>query len=710
MPYPSNSNFPTIAGYCIVENLGKGGMATVYRAVDTRCNRDVALKIITQSESVIDENVKRFKREAHTTSNLHHKNIIPIFTQGQHEQFHYISMELMQGGSLRSKLNDGLDISVGVTIIAELAEALDFLNERGLIHRDIKPDNILFRGHEDTPLISDFGIAHQPCSDLTRLTKTGKSQYVGTPHYMSPERFKGKSPDLRSELYSLGIILYELLTGTLPFHCEVYDFDVIAHMQKTQPPPPLPSKVKTFKGIINKILAKNPEKRFRSGREFAESLRNTRFELAGLTNKSIQLAAGTSSNPCIDSIVTLRNLPEAYFSRKLISNRFLCAGASALFLALAMLLPLNFISFRLEQDAMENSMAVKPTQKPQEGGARFAQANSNGIANSKDAFIDEHQMNWNTDGNVKTILNKLTHQKSTQTTAISHSAQLNIKSSPSTNAPTSVPYAHAMPNRIAEPGVPVEKKSINISVEIAPQGGKSQNLTHNQTHESAKKKAKRSSRDEVLQRLKNRVQFLENEGRNLSQLIAIHNSYSKILELDSQNNSAMISQLNIRNEIEALVRQQIISNKYGEAKQSIRILKNNDHVIAIPELEKSFASLEYEITQQASAIQNRFHTSRFISKLSNLETSFDDFQNINGKYHSPELKALIALRSKIAESYLEEIKDLIDRGEETEAETYFKSLKTRSQIYPKFAAKETLDQVENKLRQSIEAQAFIDAF
>ena len=258
--------YPEIPGYRILKPLGQGGMAMVYLAIQENFQREVAVKVMSQkllSDSSFGE---RFLREARIVAQLSHQNIVPVFDVGRHGDFHYIAMELLPGGDLKERLANGLPLAEGINIVHQIAVALHYAASKGFVHRDIKPENILFR-EDGSAVVSDFGIARSTDSE-THMTLTGT--IIGTPSYMSPEQAQAQELDGRSDLYSLGIILFEILTGHVPFTAESAISIGIKHI--TDPIPELPEEVEEFQEFIDKAMAKKPEDRFQSGQQFVEAL------------------------------------------------------------------------------------------------------------------------------------------------------------------------------------------------------------------------------------------------------------------------------------------------------------------------------------------------------------------------------------------------------------------------------------------------------
>jgi serine/threonine protein kinase/formylglycine-generating enzyme required for sulfatase activity len=258
--------FPEITGYRIESELGKGGMARVYLAWDEKLERHVALKTLLRSFCE-DENVTaRFVREAKTAAKLKHSNIVSIYDVGHCGQEYYFTMEQLEG-SLKDRLSAGpMELPAALLILRQVVAAIAHAHSQGLIHRDIKPDNIMFRADGSVVLV-DFGIA-RTMDSATKLTKTGMS--IGTPHYMSPEQARGQAIDGRSDLYSLGIVLYEMLVGSLPYNADESIALALMHIQA--PIPVFPAQYAPYQDFLNKLLAKEPNDRFQNGLELLQAI------------------------------------------------------------------------------------------------------------------------------------------------------------------------------------------------------------------------------------------------------------------------------------------------------------------------------------------------------------------------------------------------------------------------------------------------------
>ena len=248
-----------IKGYSIKKQLGFGGMSRVYLAYDPKLKRNIAIKVLSPSYSADKRVTKRFVKEARTAAQLQHSNIISIYDVGKFRDQYYIAMEYLKEG-LKDKINKGNlknDPEAALKIVKKIAEALLYAHKKGFIHRDIKPDNVMFRD-DGTLILLDFGIVKALRSE-SNLTRTGMS--VGTPKYMSPEQMRAKKVDERSDIYSLGIVLYEILTGTAPYKTD--DLITLAMKHAQGPVPELPRKYENIQPLLNKMIAKKPSERVR---------------------------------------------------------------------------------------------------------------------------------------------------------------------------------------------------------------------------------------------------------------------------------------------------------------------------------------------------------------------------------------------------------------------------------------------------------------
>ncbi len=259
--------------YELRAELGRGGMARVYSALDTLLQRQVAIKVLAAQLSLDEEFVRRFEREATTAANLRHPAIVTIYDVGEQDDLHYIAMELVSGRSLHAIIEERTTLGLGyaVSLLDPVARALDYAHAQGAVHRDIKPHNILI-DHDGRVLITDFGIAQTADSDGDRLTRTGV--FMGTPEYISPEQAESQRVDGRSDLYSLAVVAYEIITGRVPFAGGTPQL-IVAHAQL--PPPPPTSVLAHLPGELDEVLvralAKRPERRYPTGSDLIAALR-----------------------------------------------------------------------------------------------------------------------------------------------------------------------------------------------------------------------------------------------------------------------------------------------------------------------------------------------------------------------------------------------------------------------------------------------------
>jgi len=256
------TKLPQIPGYQVIKKLGQGGMADVYLGIQEKLQRQVAIKVMIPLLFRDEQFSKRFIKEAQTAAQLNHPNIITIHDVGEAGDSYYIVMEYLEESlSQRLKKKGFFPPLEALAVVKMIACALDYAHKKGFIHRDIKPDNIMFRA-DGTAVLVDFGIA-RAMDATTHLTRTGMS--IGTPHYMSPEQCKGEKIDGRSDIYSLGVQFYEIITGEVPYKAENTAGIIIKHIQ--DPIPRLPDRLRRYQPLIDKMMAKEREKRFQTGEE-----------------------------------------------------------------------------------------------------------------------------------------------------------------------------------------------------------------------------------------------------------------------------------------------------------------------------------------------------------------------------------------------------------------------------------------------------------
>ena len=315
----------SILDYEIIEKIGEGGMGEIYKALDTKLDRFVALKFLPPRFSDSEEEKKRFIKEAKTASALNHPNICTIYSIHEYQdpsgdKFPFIVMEYLEGRTLRD-LSKDLSIKEIINIAIQIAEGLSAAHEKGIIHRDIKPENIMIR-KEGRIQIMDFGLAKLNSSNYTsRTTRIGST--MGTLSYMSPEQVQGLDVDFRTDIFSFGIVLFELLTGDLPFK-GIHEAAIIYKIVNEETPPVL--KIKNnidplFDAVIRKCLEKDKEKRYGSSKELLEDLKNIKFihdeEKGNRISKERRKLVKTASRKITSGFGLKRN-DSAFPSKKII--------------------------------------------------------------------------------------------------------------------------------------------------------------------------------------------------------------------------------------------------------------------------------------------------------------------------------------------------------------------------------------------------------
>lgn len=282
---PSGGETRTLGRYQIEKELGRGATGVVYLGSDPKIGRVVAIKILALSREFeageLREVKERFVREAETAGRLNHPHVVTIFDAGEEHDLAYIAMEFLKGADLTSciKPDNLLPLPRVMRIVARVAAALHHAHANRVVHRDIKPSNIMYEPASDTVKVTDFGIAH--ITDLSR-TKTGV--VFGTPSYMSPEQLAGKTIEGRSDLFSLGVTFYQLVSGYLPFQGDsmpqlVFKIANEPHIDILTYNPKLPPCVV---GIINKALAKHPAERYQTGDEMAQAIEACAAAMGGM--------------------------------------------------------------------------------------------------------------------------------------------------------------------------------------------------------------------------------------------------------------------------------------------------------------------------------------------------------------------------------------------------------------------------------------------
>jgi serine/threonine protein kinase/formylglycine-generating enzyme required for sulfatase activity len=247
-----------IPGYEIKGVIGKGGMARVYLARHQALDRNVAIKVLNRQEEADSEFSDRFLREARIVANLSHPGIVTIHDVGEHGGHNYLVMELLPSGeTLGDKIKAGVDSEYALSIVRQVATALKVAHERNIVHRDIKPDNIMFRA-DGSVVLMDFGVARSVDEAATQMTQAGT--IIGTPQYISPEQAEGKEVGPYSDIYSLGIVFYEMLTGKVPYAADTPIALVFKHV--SEPVPKLTGNLAVYQPLIDRMMAKTREQRY----------------------------------------------------------------------------------------------------------------------------------------------------------------------------------------------------------------------------------------------------------------------------------------------------------------------------------------------------------------------------------------------------------------------------------------------------------------
>ena len=257
--------------YEIIEKIGSGGMATVYRAKDLVLKRFVAVKVLREEYTTDNEFIKRFNTEAESAASLTHPNIVSVYDVGKEGNLYYIVMELIKGKTLKEIIvEDGrMGWKWSVKIAKQIAQALEIAHRNNIIHRDIKPHNIIIT-EDGTAKVTDFGIAKA----VSNSTITAFGTTIGSVHYFSPEHARGGYTDAKSDLYSLGVVLYEMVTGKVPFDADTPVSVALKHMQE-KPVPPIvlnPAIPQSLNDLIMKSMEKEPSMRYNTATEMIQDL------------------------------------------------------------------------------------------------------------------------------------------------------------------------------------------------------------------------------------------------------------------------------------------------------------------------------------------------------------------------------------------------------------------------------------------------------
>jgi predicted Ser/Thr protein kinase len=293
--------------YEIQSQLGKGGMGVVYKAHDRMLDEDVAIKLLRPEATEDEDMARRFRSEIKLARKVTHRNVCRIHEYGEHEGMRYISMELIEGSDLRRYLREGApSTSEAYDLALQSVQGLEAIHEVGIIHRDLKTPNIMRDQHGVVKLM-DFGIAKRPGGDATAGTATG--MIMGTPEYMSPEQVRGQGVDARSDVYSMGIVIFEIFTGDVPFRADTPLATLYKHMD--EPPPlegPRASRIpQPLVDVLRKALAKEQSQRYANGAALRAALRKAAAVAGGRADSSDAIEVATE----VSSAVTATGQPAA---------------------------------------------------------------------------------------------------------------------------------------------------------------------------------------------------------------------------------------------------------------------------------------------------------------------------------------------------------------------------------------------------------------
>jgi serine/threonine-protein kinase PpkA len=296
-----------IPNFELLQEIGRGGMARVYLGQQLEPKRKIAVKVVSPGVGHDESFMQSLKAEGDICAQLSHQNIVTVYACGVIEGHYYLAMEHLGGGDLSQRIKEGLSIDDALQIMKEMAGALEQAHAENLLHRVIKPENIMFheRGHS---VLVDFGIAKEQDTE-SNFTKAGA--VVGTPHYMSPERATGKAVNARSDLYALGVVFYEMLTGKKLY--EGADTFAISYAHVYEPIPQLEEPNKGYQQLLNKLVAKDPDDRFQNAGELLKALEHptSQVPLAAdpSTNATMAVQAMSEPLPATSAALPKQDIP-----------------------------------------------------------------------------------------------------------------------------------------------------------------------------------------------------------------------------------------------------------------------------------------------------------------------------------------------------------------------------------------------------------------
>ena len=346
-----------LGAYRIINQIGQGGMATVYKAYQASMDRNVAIKVLPSQLADSGEFVKRFEQEAHIIAKLEHAHILPVFDYGESDGITYFVMRYLDAGTLSEKMKLGSPMLLNEIdrLFTQLAEALSYAHSQGVVHRDLKPSNALI-DPQGNLFLTDFGIA-KILEGSSHLTQT--DAIMGTPAYISPEQAQAQKVDRRSDIYSLGIILYEMVTGRVPYTADTPLAVILKHVTS---PLPLPSSVKpdipeAIERVILKALAKNPDDRFASVDDFLTAWKSS-LDVKNASSKSFDTLTALPSSPPTIQTQSQPVSVSATSSRFGNRTRWIIGGAAVI--VLLIVAGIAFLGFNRNNTSSSNQPSLLP--------------------------------------------------------------------------------------------------------------------------------------------------------------------------------------------------------------------------------------------------------------------------------------------------------------------------------------------------------------